>query len=158
LNACVVGIGNAFRADDAAGLAVVALLRESLPDTVRIVECEGEPISVLDAWEGYDHVTLVDAMRSGGSPGLIRKFEVGDEPLPAELAGPSTHLLGVREAIGVDLTSAYQLVPEQSTAAMIVHHPEAKYYAVRGAGSAAPGDASNTGEAVSAAPSGGGVP
>ena len=31
------------------------------------------------------------------------------------------------------LTSAYQLVPEQSTAALIVHHPEAKYYAVRGA-------------------------
>jgi 5-methyltetrahydrofolate--homocysteine methyltransferase len=30
------------------------------------------------------------------------------------------------------LTSAYQLVPEQSTAAMIVHHPDAKYYAVRG--------------------------
>jgi hypothetical protein len=30
------------------------------------------------------------------------------------------------------LTSAFQLIPEQSTAAMIVHHPEAKYYAVRG--------------------------
>ena len=27
----------------------------------------------------------------------------------------------------------FQLIPEQSTAAMIVHHPEAKYYAVRGA-------------------------
>jgi hypothetical protein len=30
------------------------------------------------------------------------------------------------------LTSAFQLIPEQSTAALIVHHPEAKYYAVRG--------------------------
>ena len=35
------------------------------------------------------------------------------------------------------LTSAYQLVPEQSTAALVVHHPEAKYYAVRGASAAA---------------------
>ena len=31
----------------------------------------------------------------------------------------------------MELTSAYQLIPEQSTAAVIVHHPQAKYYAVR---------------------------
>ncbi len=41
-------------------------------------------------------------------------------------------LLPAQEALGMTLTSAFQLVPEQSTAAMIVHHPEAKYYAVRG--------------------------
>jgi 5-methyltetrahydrofolate--homocysteine methyltransferase len=33
--------------------------------------------------------------------------------------------------LGMQLTSAYQLIPEQSTAAIIVHHPQAKYYAVR---------------------------
>ena len=38
------------------------------------------------------------------------------------------------DAIGLTLTEAFQLVPEQSTAAMIVHHAEAKYYAVRGEG------------------------
>jgi 5-methyltetrahydrofolate--homocysteine methyltransferase len=38
------------------------------------------------------------------------------------------------------LTSAYQLVPEQSTAALVVHHPAAKYYAVRGAGAGAPAE------------------
>jgi len=26
------------------------------------------------------------------------------------------------------LTSAYQLVPEQSTAAIIIHHPDATYF------------------------------
>jgi 5-methyltetrahydrofolate--homocysteine methyltransferase len=41
-------------------------------------------------------------------------------------------ILPVAETIGVTLTTAFQLMPEQSTAAMIVHHPEAKYYAVRG--------------------------
>lgn len=34
------------------------------------------------------------------------------------------------EAIGVSLTSAYQLVPEQSTAALIVHHPQATYFSI----------------------------
>ena len=40
-------------------------------------------------------------------------------------------LLGPGEAIGVTLTSAYQLVPEASTSALIVHHPQAMYYMVR---------------------------
>jgi 5-methyltetrahydrofolate--homocysteine methyltransferase len=32
--------------------------------------------------------------------------------------------------LGLELSVAYQLIPEQSTAAIIVHHPAAKYYAV----------------------------
>ena len=46
-------------------------------------------------------------------------------------------LLPAAEALGMELTSAYQLIPEQSTAAVIVHHPQSKYYAVRTAGEAA---------------------
>jgi len=34
-------------------------------------------------------------------------------------------------AIGVDLTETFQLVPEQSTDALIVHHPDARYFSVR---------------------------
>ncbi|MBV8602341.1 MAG: methionine synthase [Candidatus Eremiobacteraeota bacterium] len=37
-------------------------------------------------------------------------------------------LLGVEEAIGAELTSAYQIVPEQSTAAIVIHHPQAAYF------------------------------
>jgi 5-methyltetrahydrofolate--homocysteine methyltransferase len=32
--------------------------------------------------------------------------------------------------LGMSLSPAYQLIPEQSTAAIIVHHPKAKYYSV----------------------------
>jgi 5-methyltetrahydrofolate--homocysteine methyltransferase len=39
-------------------------------------------------------------------------------------------LLPAAAALGMSLTSAYQLVPEQSTAAIIVHHPNAKYFNV----------------------------
>lgn len=34
------------------------------------------------------------------------------------------------EQIGTTLTSAYQLIPEQSTAAIVVHHPDAKYFSI----------------------------
>ena len=37
-------------------------------------------------------------------------------------------LLPAEQELGISLTSANQLVPEQSTVAIIVHHPEAKYY------------------------------
>ncbi|OJX47318.1 MAG: methionine synthase [Chloroflexi bacterium 44-23] len=37
-------------------------------------------------------------------------------------------LLPVEKELGMALTSAYQLVPEQSTAAIIVHHPQARYF------------------------------
>ncbi len=39
-------------------------------------------------------------------------------------------LLPAECELGMSLTEAYQLVPEQSTAAIVVHHPEAKYYSV----------------------------
>ncbi|HEY1351747.1 MAG TPA: methionine synthase [Ktedonobacteraceae bacterium] len=39
-------------------------------------------------------------------------------------------LLPVGAAIDVELTAACQLVPEQSTAAIVVHHPQSSYFAV----------------------------
>jgi 5-methyltetrahydrofolate--homocysteine methyltransferase len=37
-------------------------------------------------------------------------------------------LLAARDAIGVELTEAFQIVPEQSTAAIVIHHPQAAYF------------------------------
>ena len=34
------------------------------------------------------------------------------------------------ESIGVTLTENFMLVPEQSTDALVVHHPQAKYFDV----------------------------
>jgi hypothetical protein len=34
--------------------------------------------------------------------------------------------------VGVELTEGFQLVPEQSTAAIVLHHPQAHYFAVYG--------------------------
>jgi 5-methyltetrahydrofolate--homocysteine methyltransferase len=48
-------------------------------------------------------------------------------------------LLDPERTIGVSLTSADQMVPEQSTSAIVLHHPEAVYYTVRGTGMTAVG-------------------
>jgi methylmalonyl-CoA mutase cobalamin-binding domain/chain len=39
-------------------------------------------------------------------------------------------LPAVESELGITLSPSYQLIPEQSTAAIIVHHPQAKYYSV----------------------------
>ncbi len=39
-------------------------------------------------------------------------------------------LLPQVKELGLELSAAYQLIPEQSTAAIVVHHPAAKYYSV----------------------------
>ena len=40
------------------------------------------------------------------------------------------HLLRPEENIGVRLTEGYHLEPEQSTNAIVVHHPQAKYFSL----------------------------
>lgn len=41
-------------------------------------------------------------------------------------------LLPAERELGMSLTAAFQLVPEQSTAAIVVHHPHARYFSVGG--------------------------
>jgi 5-methyltetrahydrofolate--homocysteine methyltransferase len=41
-------------------------------------------------------------------------------------------LLPAEKELAMSLSPAYQLIPEQSTAAIVVHHPEARYYTVGG--------------------------
>jgi 5-methyltetrahydrofolate--homocysteine methyltransferase len=41
-------------------------------------------------------------------------------------------LLPAADELGMEVSSGGQLIPEQSTAALVVHHPEAKYYSTTG--------------------------
>jgi hydrogenase maturation protease len=95
----VLGIGNAWQGDDAAGLIVAQRLREHVPDGVEVRELEGEPVSIVEAIDGADEAFLIDAVRSGARPGAVHRIDVSDEPVPATLSAASTHTLGVGEAI-----------------------------------------------------------
>ena len=70
----------------------------------------------------------------GIPPGRGKRYSWGYGACP-DLEDHATlfKVLPVERELGMELTSAFQLIPEQSTAAIIVHHPEAKYYAVRAA-------------------------
>lgn len=95
----VIGIGNTYRGDDGAGLAVAEWLRGTAPPDVGVVRHEGEPISLLDTWDQVPVVYLVDAMASGAEPGSICRFDAADGLLTAGLRPRGSHALGVADAI-----------------------------------------------------------
>lgn len=95
----LIGIGNRSHRDDAAGLEVVRRLRLAHPPGVRLIEQEGEPASLIEAWSTVDEALVVDAISSGAAPGRLHRFDVTDAPLPAEVFNRSTHAMGLPEVI-----------------------------------------------------------
>jgi hydrogenase maturation protease len=106
-----LGIGNPLRGDDAAGLLAARSLRERGAGGIEVRELEGEPVDLIEAWEGADLVIVADAVASGGEAGQVRRIDAGAGPLPATLAGPSTHALGLSEAI--ELGRALERLPDR---------------------------------------------
>ena len=70
----LIGIGNRLRRDDAAGLEVARRLRLAHPPGVNILEREGDPASVLEAWSDAKEALVVDAVFSGSPPGTLHRF------------------------------------------------------------------------------------
>ena len=61
-----------------------------------------------------------------------RRYSWGYQAIPdLEDHARVLQLLPTQQTIGVSLTEAYQFDPEQTTAAIVVHHPQATYFAVR---------------------------
>lgn len=95
----VIGVGNPYRGDDGAGLAVAERARACLPAEVDVLECEQEPTRLLDAWEAAEAAVVVDAVVSGAPPGTVHRYDASDSPLPARVFRSSTHAFGVGDAV-----------------------------------------------------------
>jgi 5-methyltetrahydrofolate--homocysteine methyltransferase len=87
----------------------------------------GLAVQTAEATAEYLHQHI---RREMGIPeGQGKRYSWGYPAVP-ELADHCKvfNLLPAEKELGMSLTSAFQLVPEQSTAAIIIHHPQAKYY------------------------------
>ena len=107
----VVGLGNRHRGDDAVGLEVARRLKSLAPGNCSVIEVEGDPLGVLDMWDGVGLAVVIDAVTSGAAAGLLHRFEALVSPLPGGLAGTSTHAMGLRELI--ELGCALEKVPRR---------------------------------------------
>jgi hydrogenase maturation protease len=76
----IIGLGNAVRSDDSAGLAVARALRERLDGRagVDVVEMWHGGLGLAEAMSGYDRAVVVDAMATGAAPGTVRRLAPGE--------------------------------------------------------------------------------
>lgn len=95
----VIGIGNEFRGDDAAGLLVVRRLKEKPLAGVKFEEQRGEATALMDAMSQAGTVILVDAVQSGAEAGHIHRYDASEQAMPAQFLRCSTHNFSVHDAI-----------------------------------------------------------
>ncbi len=107
--ALVIGIGNRLRGDDALGHLAVHNLAP--PEGTIIIEHDGEPTALIESWQGFDRVILVDAVSSGSAPGTLLRFDLQSRRLPAFPTRTSTHAFGLAEA--VELARALGKLPRK---------------------------------------------
>jgi hydrogenase maturation protease len=107
----VIGVGNTWRGDDGAGLAVARRLRELSPAGVEVRELEGDATALVEAWSGADRVVVVDAAESGAPAGTVSRFDARAGPLPVRSLRSSTHAFGVPDA--VELARALGRLPRR---------------------------------------------
>ena len=105
----VIGVGNPYRRDDAAGLEVARRIEREGIDEVEVLEHDGEPARLLDLWTGAEVAIVVDAVRADEAPGTVHRVEVGPHPVPERPRRDSTHAVGLGEA--VELARALDRLP-----------------------------------------------
>jgi len=94
----LIGVGNEWRRDDAAGLEVARLVAARDLPGLAVLEEEGEPAALLDSWAGADDVVVVDAVCSDAAPGTLHRLDAS-APLPVRFFRHSSHAMGVPEAV-----------------------------------------------------------
>ena len=115
----IVGIGNDFRGDDGAGLAVARILKGLSSPEIEVFELNGEVTRVLDHLHEFDAAFFIDAVQPRQSPGTIYRFDASQEPLPGLHNHRSTH--GINLGSLVELARAQGILPHR----MIVYGIEA---------------------------------
>ena len=119
MSTVVLCVGNPFRRDDGVATAVAEMARHRLPATWRILESDGEPARLVEAWRDADLAIVVDASRSDLPAGAVRRIDVGLHGdlglgsavgLPA-VQGTSTHGWSLGDA--VELGRALRRLPQR---------------------------------------------
>ncbi|MET0765944.1 MAG: hydrogenase maturation protease [Blastococcus sp.] len=99
--AVVIGVGNEFRQDDGVGPSAVALLRSRVVPGLRLIDSDGQPTQLLDAWANAELAIVVDAARSEPpAPGRIHRLLLRPAS-SSTVAGVSTHGLGLADTVAL---------------------------------------------------------
>ena len=95
----IIGLGNAFKGDDAVGLLAARRLRARVDDRVEVIEAEMAGVEIMELMKGARIAILIDAARSGQAPGTIHRFNASDSPVSSLVFPRSSHAIGALDAL-----------------------------------------------------------
>lgn len=103
----VVGIGNPLRGDDGVGILVARRLMELKPDGAEIFESNGDVTDLLEIFERFSSVYLIDAVhiengtQEKNGPAQVIRLDLLKEHGPDLGPASSSHVLGVGESVAL---------------------------------------------------------
>lgn len=97
----ILGIGNKFRSDDGAGVVAAEKVKELGIDNFDVKIVDGEGTDIMEAWNGYDNVIIIDAVQKNKSAGKVHELNANEQILESDFFNYSSHAFGLAEAINV---------------------------------------------------------
>ncbi len=98
----VMGVGNLLLKDEGVGIHVVQALQDSPLLTnvpVKVIDGGTSP-DVVHLLDGTDKLIVIDAVKGGGHPGSIYRFQANDVPMEANIS-TSLHQIGLLDTLNM---------------------------------------------------------
>lgn len=97
----IVGIGNPYRGDDAAGWAVIDGLKEKTGSVIKLVKQRGDIAELIDTFAQHKNVYIIDACSSSDPVGTWKRIDVHKQSIVDENPQTSTHGFSLSQAISL---------------------------------------------------------
>jgi hydrogenase maturation protease len=97
-----MGVGNLLLSDEGFGVHVAQKLYDlDLPPEVEVVEGGTDGFGLMAYVVGADRLILIDAVKGGGPPGSLYRFDLNDCPPFPDLFKTSVHQISILEIINL---------------------------------------------------------
>lgn len=108
----IIGIGNILKGDDGLGVRVAEILSQrELPAGVVVEEVGTPGLDLINRFEGWQKVILVDAVKMGAQPGTWKRFSPQDVRLIAIGNVLSLHEPDLASVL--ELAQAMNMLPDE---------------------------------------------
>jgi hydrogenase maturation protease len=98
----VLGVGNLLLSDEGVGVHVAQrMMTMNMPPEVQVVEGGTDGFGLVNVITEADRMILIDAVKGGGQPGSIYRFEIEDCPPYPDIFKTSVHQISILEVINL---------------------------------------------------------
>jgi hydrogenase maturation protease len=98
----ILGVGNLLLSDEGVGVHVAQrMMTMDMPPEVQVVEGGTDGFGLVNVIIEADRMILIDAVKGGGEPGSIYRFEIEDCPPYPDIFKTSIHQISILEVINL---------------------------------------------------------